>query len=707
MTAVACPGNGATPIPAAAPGQADAAGSSDVVLSVPGIRCAGCIRKIEDTLTALPGVSAARVNLTQKRVTVTTRLARELLIEALGKAGFKAEELDRDRLPEADREGSALLFRLGLAGFAMMNVMLLSVAVWSGAEAATRDLFHLISAAIAVPVVAISGQPFFRSALGALSKLRLNMDVPISLAILLATVMSVYEALSGGEHAYFDAALSLTFFLLVGRYLDHRARGMARSAAAELSALEVHRCKRRIGRSVEEVAVAELAIGDTVLVPSGQRFPVDGVVQAATLTDRAFLTGESDPVPVAAGAPVRAGEINIGAPVELVATAVGADTTLRRIAALVDRAENARTRYTMLADRAAAIYAPGVHLLALFTFVGWLAASGDLRTSLNVAIAVLIITCPCALGLAVPAVSTAAISRLYGLGFLVTSGSALERLAEIDTVVFDKTGTLTEPGIADLPQFTTEEAAIGRALASHSNHPIAKALARALAAGQAAPLTDIVEVPGEGVRARDGTGRPVALGRSGTGLALTIGSDRWPLTVREQIRHDAPETVADLEDRGLFLHLLTGDTRTKAEAAGRALGITSVWAGVLPEDKQGVIGDLQADGSRVLMVGDGLNDTASLASAHAAIAPASALDATRQAADGILLADRLAIIPAALDTAKKSVRLSKQNFAIAAAYNAIAIPIAVAGLATPLLAALAMSASSITVLLNALRARKA
>jgi Cu2+-exporting ATPase len=683
----------------------------DILLSLPGVHCAACIGTVERALKALPGVTDARVNLTLKRVAVETQRPEADLVAALRREGYEAHPLNAAALGVADDPaGRDLLLRLGIAGFAMMNVMLLSVAVWSGAADATRDLFHLISAAISLPVVMFSGQPFFRSAWSALRVARLNMDVPISLAILLAAGMSLFEALEGGAHAYFDAALSLTFFLLIGRYLDHRTRAAAQSAAKELAALEVHTATRLRDGQSETVDVAALRPGDRVLIPTGVRVPVDGrLLDREAVTDRSFLTGESAAVRLSPGDAVQAGEVNLGAPVRIEATAVGEDTTLRRIARLVETAETARTRYTALADRAAQIYAPAVHLLAFAAFAGWFSATGDARLALNIAIAVLIITCPCALGLAVPAVSTAAIGKLYAMGFLVKSGTALERLAEADRVVLDKTGTLTLPGAA-VTALTDEQKAVARALAQASDHPVSRAVLRATEGIAAAPVTGIVEHPGLGVEGRLGDAQ-VRLGKGSwidaefAGTGLSIGGETVAVSPEERLREGAAEAVAALAAEGLHPTLLTGDRAEAAEAVAARLRIpfTAERSG---EDKHAALAALANEGHRVAMIGDGLNDAAALAAAHASVAPSSALDASRNAADVVVLRESFEGLPALFRIARASVALSRQNFAIAAVYNVIAVPVALLGHATPLLAALAMSASSLTVLANALRVRR-
>ncbi len=704
---------GACPACVAVPAAADLAEpAKGLQFSVPSIRCAACIGTIERHFCRLAEVHDARVNATQKRVTVTSDLTASQIIAELRSIGYEAYPLDQAALSnESDPVGRDLILRMGVAGFAMMNVMLLSVAVWSGATDATRDLFHLISAAIALPAVIFSARPFFVQAAEALRVGRLNMDVPISLAIALAAGMSLYEALHGGAHAYFDAALSLTFFLLIGRYLEHHTKSAARSAASELAALEVHSAERKVGHRVETVPVKALRVGDRILVNSGVRVPVDGTLQSTRgFTDRSFLTGESEPAETGPGDALCAGEINLGAPFEITATAIGADTRLSRIASLVETAENARNSYTSLADKAAQIYAPVVHILAAVSFLGWLAYDGDVRHALNVAIAVLIITCPCALGLAVPAVSTAAISRLYQMGFLVKSGTALERLASVSTMMFDKTGTLTAPAFSfDLTALSADQRAITKALASHSSHPLSKSLVAYLGDTRMADVEDITEQAGSGIEGR-WNGHRVALGRGtwlgapGEDLTLVMDGTPVPLSSQQTLLEGAEGLAIDLKALNVSAEIISGDTEGKTATVARTLGFEHWHSGVTPEDKADYIRRISQTQS-VCMVGDGINDTAALAHATVSIAPDRALDATRNAADIVMLGDALGKVPTIVKLARKAVALSKQNFGIAILYNLVAVPIAIAGFATPLIAALAMSASSITVLLNAMRVR--
>lgn len=715
----------ACPACVAAPAAEDVAQARDVrdtrfVLSLPAIYCAACISGVERELIKQPGVRAARVNLTLKRAQIEADedVSIDDLVGTLTRAGYEAYELDAGAISatETDRRGRAILTRLAVSGFAMMNVMLLSVAVWSGAADATRDMFHWISAAIALPAIAYAGQPFFGSALTALKAKRLNMDVPISLAILLAGSMSLFETFESGSHAYFDAALSLTFFLLAGRYLDYRTRSVARSAAEELAALEVPRATLVDGRVV---SITEVEQGALIRVLPGARVPVDGIiVEGASELDRSWLTGESLPALAEEDTIVCAGEVNLTGPLVVKVTAAGEDSSLHRMADLVAMAETSRNRYTSLADRAARIYAPAVHILSLAAFIGWMIATGDIRHALNIAVAVLIITCPCALGLAVPAVTTAASGRLFRVGMLIKSSTALERLAEVDTVVFDKTGTLTEgrPELSNLVEIPPRARGIAMALASGSAHPLSLALFAAAGAADVVPakLTDIREVPGQGVEARY-DGIPVRLGRAGwlnalakvqTATYLKIG-DEAPVafTFVDHLRDGAAEAVAALKRQGKDVVLLSGDTPAAVADIAHRVGIVAWDADCLPEAKALRVAELTRSGRKVLMVGDGLNDTAALAAAHVSISPASALEATRVVSDMVLLGKSLVPLSEATRVSISATRRIKENFAIAAGYNMIAIPIALAGFATPLAAALAMSASSITVSLNALRLR--
>ncbi|WP_027257995.1 MULTISPECIES: heavy metal translocating P-type ATPase [Leisingera] len=725
MTAQLRPSLAACPACVAAPHDSaeQAPTEARLALSLPGIHCQACISAVERELSAHPGIHSARVNLTLKRALIEAEpdLRAADLIPVLESIGYEAHELDLAALAatQNDKAGRDLLMRLAVAFFASMNVMLLSVSVWSGASDATRDMFHWISAAITFPAIIFAAQPFFANAWTALRVGRLNMDVPIVLALVLALATSLWETSLSGEHAYFDAALTLTFFLLAGRYLDYRTRAVARSAAEELAALEVPRAIRLLDGDEYEVPVADLAIGDLILVRPGGRMPVDGeIIEGRSELDRSLLTGETLPVFAEPGLAVSAGEVNLTGPLTIRATAVGEDTSLHRMTDLVAIAESGRSRYTSLADSAAKLYAPGVHILSALAFAGWYLYTFDLRMALNIAAAVLIITCPCALGLAVPAVTTAASGRLFKRGMLIKHATALERLAEVDTVVFDKTGTLTAgaPQVTNLGDHARGDLEIALALAEGSSHPLSVALTRAARTAGVKPagVQDITEVPGYGAEGLF-RGQRVRLGRaawvgaeqdSQTAAWLDSGSgEAQAFLFTDALRPGAAEAVQALKDAGKDVLLISGDSTGAVEDLAGRLGIAKWVAEALPADKSARVQMLTEQGKKVLMVGDGLNDTAALAAAHVSISPASALDAARVASDIVLLGQDLSPIAEACAVAQKATRRIRENFRIATLYNVIAVPLAIAGLATPLIAALAMSTSSITVSLNALRLR--
>lgn len=706
-------------------------GTATYVFSVPSVHCGACIAAIEGALRPLDGVVSVRVNLTLRRLTVVLASAdvSPLPIAAtLARLGYPGTPVDLGDLGDLARqkESAKLLTALGIAGFAAANVMLLSVSVWSGADAATRDLFHLISALIAVPAVAVAGQVFFRSAFAALRAGQLNMDVPIALALALSLVMSLAESLTGGAEAYFDAAVTLTFFLLVGRYLDQLMRERARSAVLGIARLAARGAIRVEGAEQFYVPIDEVRPGMRLRVPAGDRMPVDArILEGSSELDRSLVTGESEPVLAAAGMRVEAGVLNLSGPLEVEALSAAGDSFLAEIMAMMEAAEQGRGAYVRVADRAARLYAPVVHLVAAAAFLGWLIASGgDWYHALTIAIAVLIVTCPCALGLAVPVVHVVGAARLFDAGILMKDGSALERLAEIDTVVFDKTGTLTTgtPRLAATDLRDGAESDAARALAARSSHPASLAIRDGLPGGAEPLLEAVREVPGFGVEARIG-GRNARLGRpawvaeiaarpdAGAGSATSSGSVAFAFeggqiagfTLDEQLREGAANAVATLAEAHLPVEILSGDGRAPVARAAAALGIDRFTSERTPGDKIARIRELQAAGHHVLMVGDGLNDAPSLAAGDVSMAPASACDAGRLAADFVFTRDSLEAVPLVVAVARRARGLVRGNFALAILYNVIAVPLAVAGHVTPLVAAIAMSASSIVVVANSLR----
>ena len=690
-------------------------------LSVPGVHCANCIRTIEDGMLRLAGVEAARVNLSSRRVSIKWRGEEPPpMIEALAALGYAAHLFEAET-ERSDPELSRLIRALAVAGFSAMNIMLLSVSVWSGADAETRQAFHWISAALALPALLYSGQIFFRSAAKALRHGRTNMDVPISVGVCLAFALSLYDTIHKGEHAYFDAATSLIFFLLIGRTLDHLMRDKARTAIRGLMRM-TPRGATVLGDDGRRdyLPVNEIEPGMRVLLAAGDRVPVDGCVgEGVSQLDCSIATGESVPRQVGPGSAVTAGTLNLGGPLTVTATARTSQSFLAEMVRLMEAAEGGRTRYRRIADRAAALYSPVVHLTAFLTFLGWMAASGDWHRSISIAIAVLIITCPCALGLAVPIVQVVAARRLFEGGIMVKDGSGIEKLSQIDTAVFDKTGTLTvgRPRIGQLGSAEAGALGIVAAMAAQSRHPVSLALVAAY--DGPVPdirLHDVREHAGLGIEAREGgflyrLGRPDWVLEGGAredvaGAAVVLGRDGRMLarfSYVDALRPHAVEAVAELGRRGVAVEILSGDRENQVAAVARQLGIGAFQGRLLPADKVSRLKSLGHAGRRVLMVGDGLNDAPALAAAHVSMAPASAADIGRNAADLVFLHKSLDAVPLALAVAREANVLVRQNFVLAIGYNAVALPIAIAGHVTPLIAALAMSASSIVVVANALR----
>lgn len=703
-------------------------GLLQMTFAVEGVNCGRCISKIETALRKLPAVVDARLNFSNRRLTLAwrengvqpTEFVREL--EGLGYRAYpfqaRAVEL------EEQRQSKLLLRCLGVAGFAAMNIMLLSVSVWSGnvtdITPETRDLFHWVSALIALPAAAYAGQPFFRSAWDAIRARSVNMDVPISLGVILALGMSVVETAQHATHAYFDSAVMLLFFLLCGRFLDAAVRRRTRAVAGNLAALKAESANR-LGEDgqLTVVPAAALAAGDEIIVRPGERVPADGVVVAGhSQVDQSLVTGETSPAKVAAQATVFAGTVNLSGALNIRVTAAGEGTMLDEIERLLDKATQVKSRYVRLADRAARAYAPVVHATAALTLLGWLALGASPHDAILTAIAVLIITCPCALALAIPAVQVVAAGRLFRSGVYLNAADAIERLAEADTVVFDKTGTLTlpEPRVANAAEIPPDLLRLAARLALTSHHPLGAAVARH--AGERRPLAGATEESGRGVRvlvdgveARLGSAEfcdvPLDAAANTHGeaslIAFRYGDRVATFSVRQVLRPDALSTVQALRSMGLRLAILSGDRAAPVAAAAASLGIEDWRSDVKPADKVRALEEMKAQGHRVMMVGDGLNDAPALVAAHVSLSPITAADLSQAQADAVFLGERLHPVMQTVVVARRARALMMQNLALAVIYNAIAVPVAIAGLVTPLIAALAMSGSSILVTLNALR----
>jgi Cu2+-exporting ATPase len=707
-------------------------GLKHIDLAVEGVSCSGCMSKIERSLSALPDVTLARVNLTNRRVALEWKqgtLDPARFIDRLAELGYKAYPFETESAEAKEAEQSRFLLRcLAVAAFATMNVMMLSIPVWSGNVSdmlpEQRDFFHWLSALIALPTAAYAGQPFFRSALSALRARGVNMDVPIAIGVTLALGMSLVETINHAEHAYFDAAIMLLTFLLVGRVLDQNMRRRTRAVAGNLAALKAETATKFVSRDeIAEVPVAAIHPGDIVLLRPGERCAVDGtVIDGRSEIDQSLITGETVHVPATQGTRVYAGSLNMSGALRIKVSAASEGTLLAEITRLLDTALQARSRYTRLADRASRLYAPVVHATALLTVLGWVLLGASWHDAIVTGVAVLIITCPCALGLAIPTVQTVASGAMFRAGVLLNAGDAIERLAEADHVIFDKTGTLTLPEleVTNAAEIPVGLFGLAGRLALSSHHPVASAVAQA--ANAKSPLIGVVEEPGQGVRATvDGVeirlGRPAFCGAEALAaaradvdpeasiVAFCRADEKYLFAVRQGLRPDARAIIVALKQRGLVIEILSGDRAPAVRAAAAALGIADWRAGVTPADKIARIEELKRQGRKVMMVGDGINDAPSLVAAHVSMSPISAAHLSQSTADLVFLGKLLAPVLAAIDFSRKALHLMRQNLWLAIMYNLFAVPLAICGLVTPLIAAAAMSGSSILVMLNALRAR--
>lgn len=698
-------------------------GRHSLRLAVEGMNCAGCAFKIEKHLNTNQNVEA-RVNVTEKRLTLVwsgDKSNGNDLLASTETLGFRFSPV-RQTDASQEEQSRSLLRAMAVAGFSSGNLMIFSLALWFTTRnemgGSTRDLMHWYSALIGLPTVAYAGLPFFKSAWNAICHRRTNMDVPISVAVLLASGMSLFETIRGGEHVYFDSAVMLLFLLLIGRHLDARARQQARSAAADLLALSTGSANVIEPEGIRRIEADNLIPGMQVLVARGEKFLADSIAGTAVLADTSAITGEILPQSINAGEPLLAGMVNLGNNVIVKVEKSAHKSLIGDIISMMQKAEQGNAAYVRLADRIAGWYTPVVHLLALATFIFWLGfTQTDWQTSLLSAITVLIITCPCALGLAVPVAQVIAGSRLFKKGMLLKSGDALERLSNIDTIVFDKTGTLTTGKIIfeNSASFSPEEHRLISTLAATSAHPLARA-----AMTRSDILADVptTEHDGMGISAvmdkkkiRLGSARFAGdnIDSADDQLELWFSVEGTPpkrLVFNDCLHDDAKETIATLQKQYRVI-LLSGDRHKTVKSIANAAGIQIWHAAMNPKDKLVWIEKEKEQRHRLLMVGDGLNDAAALTAANVSMSPASALDITQNAADIVYQQHGIGSVIQAITIARKTQTVVKQNFSMALGYNVIAIPLAIAGYVTPLLAAVAMSASSLVVVMNALRLRKA
>lgn len=705
-------------------------------LILEGIECAACVWLNERQLARQPGVVEVDVNYASHRARVrwdARRVSLSAILGAVARIGYRALPYDPARA-RAGREARkrAQLRRLGVAAAFGMQVMMLAFALYTGAAADTsfRALLEWASLVLTVPVVAYSAQPFFAGRLRELRGARVGMDTSVALGIAIASIASAWSTFTGHGPVYYDSVTMFVFLLLLARYLETAARGRT-ADVSEVLAQGVPTTALRLGDTGERwVAAVSLKRGDRVRVRPGDVVPADGVVTyGRSSVDESLLTGEPLPAPKTGGDRLVGGSVNVESVLEMRVERAGNDSTLSAVVRLLEHAQTDKPRAARLADRAAGRLVGAVLAATALAVLYWLWVQP--ARAAPVAIAMLVVTCPCALSLATPAALTAAIGRLAALGALTTRGHALETLARVTHVVFDKTGTLTQghPQLSAIVTFTAldRDAVLGlaAALERHSEHPIARALVET-ARDPGVVANEVRNTPGAGVegriggkyycignaafvraRTRDGVAPAQARALGGDGGSVVFLADRCELKAAlvfiDAPRAGARELIAALKARRIHVALMTGDHAQAAACVASALGIDDVRSELAPQDKLAQVRALQDRGAIVAMVGDGVNDAAAMAAAHVSVAMGGTTPLASVAADMVMLSPRLETLQAAFSLARRVRAVTRQNIAAAAVYNALALPAAAAGLVSPWVAALGMSASSLIVVGNALR----
>ena len=700
---------------------------SEAILYVGGVYCSACSWLIESTLMRLPGVAAAELNPVTHRLRVRWKPEENAFSEVLGtlaSLGYEPQPLasDNEARPEL-LEQRAALKRLLVASLGMMQVMMFAVGLYAGdfqgIDAEMRRFLRVVSLVVTTPVVLYAARPFFASAWRGLRAQKPGMDLPVSIAVGTAFVASVYATLTNGPAVWFDSVTMFVFFLTLGRFLEMRARHRSIDRTAALSSLLPNTATRISADGSVIVPVSQLLAGDRVLIRAGDAIPADGmVVKGESSVDEALLTGEATPQQKSTGDPVTAGSVNLDRMLEMQVTCTGSDTTLGTISRLSERARYARPAFVTLADRVASYLVVALLLVATVVATVWYLLAPE--RAFEVTLSVLVVTCPCALALATPAAFAAAGSRLSQLRLLVTNGNAIESLARASSFMFDKTGTLTRgvPKITALVvldnNFTEYDCRlIAAALETASSHP----LALAFKLDDALPAVDEQHIEvGQGVSGVI-DGRSWRLGSAAFAGAGTGGGD-GPTTqvfmsvdnnavawfeVEDTLRPDAAATLQSLKARGLRLALLSGDQEAAVRKIAETLEIAEFHAGCSPQQKLAIIEAAQSNGERIVMVGDGINDAPVLAGADVSIALAHGATLAQTSADVIMLGDSLAPLTTAVAMSAQTMRIVRQNLTWAIVYNTLALPLAALGFVPPWAAAIGMSASSLIVVLNALR----
>lgn len=703
----------------------------EITLMVNGITCSACVWLIEHHLKSQPGIVQCQLNMSSHRARVVwdpQQTSLSAIIRAIAQVGYKAEPYSPAQQEAAIRkESQQATMRLGLAGLGAMQVMMYAVGLYLGAfegiDPGHEYFLRWISGIVCTPVFFYSSWPFYRNAWRAIRTRRMNMDVPVSAALIIAYVSSWWSVFTHGREVYFDSVSMFTFFLLLGRFFEMKMRHRSQESSIRLSHSSIQTARRLDADDSPSLVPADrLRKGDRVLVRAGEVIPGDArILGGDSAIDESMLTGEHLPLRKSAGDMVTGGTLNVEQPLTLEITRDPQDSTLSTLRRLLDRAESEKPSITLMADRLARHFVAGVLVASLLGFAFWYWYSPE--DAIWILLSMLVVSCPCALGLATPTAVTAATAALANIGFLSTRSHTIESLRAVTDVVFDKTGTLTEGRfsltrtvpLADLDKATVES--LAASLEQASEHPIARAF-HALTGRN--DVTDFSVIPNEGVQGR-WQGQQLRIGKPGfagagfanvppapepTGQWVLLASEQQALAwfkVEDQLRHDAADLIQLLKHEGRTCHILSGDGSGHAREIAGLLGIDQVRDNASPQDKLAYLKSLQAQGRHVLMLGDGLNDAPVLAGADVSIAMSDGTDLAKVAADGVLLGQSLTPVKHILGIVRQSYRVMRQNLAWALGYNIIALPLAAAGFVPPWLSAIGMSASSLIVVMNALR----
>ena len=697
---------------------------SKAYLQIQGITCTGCIIKIENSLKKQKQIKSARINFSTNRLEVIWNGDKNYINEIIGlieKLGYKGEPFEYSNYLEKEQNRiKNLLIAVGVSGFASTNIMLFSVALWAGyfegMEEQSKNLFNWLSLIIGVPAIIFCGKTFFVSGFNALKNFSTNIDVPISVGIILTTLISIQETFLNGKYVYFDSAIMLEFFLLLGRYFEAKTLGRAKEYASQLLQNQQEMVKVISDGKITIISPKQVQIGMEVLVPAGEKISVDGVVIfGVSEIDKSLISGEVLPEKIQVGSKVLSGTINLSASIKIRVEADYQNSFLANLIKIIEGAEKNKDKFTTFAEKTIKIYTPTIHILALFTFLGWVFIGHIAwQAAALIAVSVLIVTCPCALGLAVPVAHTIATALLFKHGVIRKSQDSLEKLSSISKIVFDKTGTLTkgELKLINTEAISKEDINLASSIAGSSNHIISRAIFALN--NKVKVATKVKEILGLGLEAKINNkkillGSAEFVGAKNTGegkVVIYLKKPSSPLVefiFSDELKPDAKQVIQGLKNDGYKLCIISGDNKENTSKIASEVGIDEFYFAKKPEEKFNLINSFKEN---LLMVGDGLNDLPAISASLVSISFASGSNITQKTSDFIIQGKNLEPLYLTIKTAKRTIGVIKQNIGLSLLYNVFAVPLAVSGLINPFLAAVMMSISSLTVTLNSFKIKR-